>query len=205
MPKHSAAPALRAAGPNEQTAARFVHRAARWIDEGRRLDMQGLAEDLGVNRATLFRRVGGREELLSKALWLLTERMLTMAEQRWEAERPDGELHSAGTGRYINELVSESKGLRRLLDEEPVLAMRVLTDPRGRVQTGTVAFIETLLRRDMAEFGLAFTIEPNAVAYALVRLGESFLYADVLSARRPDVETANRLQAALVEGFRHGS
>ncbi len=39
-----------------------------------------------------------------------------------------------------------------------------------------------------------------ALAYALVRLGESFLYADVLADRKPDVDTANRLQQALVEG-----
>jgi len=43
-------------------------------------------------------------------------------------------------------------------------------------------------------------IEPGALAYALVRLGESFLYADVLAARQPDVDTANRLQQALIEG-----
>ncbi|MHA6761405.1 QsdR family transcriptional regulator [Streptacidiphilus sp. PAMC 29251] len=205
MTKRPDVPARQGPAPIEQTAARFVHRAARWIDEGRRLDMQALADDLGVNRTTLFRRVGGREELLGKALWLLTERTLAMAEQRWEAERPADALHCVGTGRYINELVSQSKGLRRLLDDEPVLTMRLLTDPRGQVQTGTVAFIERLLRRDMDEFGLVLTTEPDSVAYALVRLGESFLYADVLSARQPDVEVANRLQATLIEGFRHGT
>jgi hypothetical protein len=68
------------------------------------------------------------------------------------------------------------------------------------VQTGIVAFIEELLRRDIEEFGLITLIEPDALAYALVRLGESFLYADVLAARKPDVETANRLQRALIEG-----
>jgi hypothetical protein len=31
-------------------------------------------------------------------------------------------------------------------------------------------------------------------------MGESFLYADVLAARKPDVTTANRLQQALIEG-----
>ena len=36
---------------------------------------------------------------------------------------------------------------------------------------------------------------------ALVRLGESFLYADVLAARKPDVATANRLQQAIIEGI----
>ena len=63
-----------------------------------------------------------------------------------------------------------------------------------------MAFIEELLRRDIEEFGLVTLIEPDALAYALVRLGESFLYADVLAARKPDVETANRLQRALSEG-----
>ena len=182
-------------------SARIVATAARWIHDGRRLDMQGLADELGVSRVTLFRRVGSREELLSQALWLLTERMLEAAASRWEAERPEGELHSPGTGRRINEIVSQSTGLRRLLDDEPTLTIRVLTDPRGRVQTGIVAFIEDLLRRDVEEFGLVTLIEPGALAYALVRLGESFLYADVLAARKPDVATANRLQQALIEGI----
>ena len=163
--------------------------------------MQGLADELGVSRVTLFRRVGSREELLSQALWLLTERMLEAAAARWEAERPEGELHTPGTGRHINAIVSQSTGLRRLLDDEPTLTIRVLTDPRGRVQTGIVAFIEELLRRDVTEFGLVTLIEPGALAYALVRLGESFLYADVLAARKPDVATANRLQQTLVEGI----
>jgi AcrR family transcriptional regulator len=192
----------RAAEPAAVGSARFVNRAARWIDEGKRVDMQGLADELGVSRATLFRRVGGREELLSRALWVLTERTLVAAAQRWESERPEKAFRTPGTGEYVNKLVSQSKGLRRLLDDEPALAMRVLTDPRGRVQTGIVAFVADLLRRDMDELGLVPIIEPDALAYALVRLGESFVYADILAARHPDVETANRLQRALVEGFR---
>jgi AcrR family transcriptional regulator len=180
---------------------RVVTLAARWIHDGRRLDMQGLADELGMSRQTVFRRAGGRQELLSKALWVLTERTLVTAAMRWEAQRPDGELHAPGTGRHINALVSQSAGLRRLLDDEPALALKVLTDPHGLIQTGVVAFTEKLLRRDMAEFGLVPLTEPGALAYALVRLGESFLYADVLSARKPDVAMADRLQQALVEGF----
>jgi AcrR family transcriptional regulator len=192
----------RLAGPATIGSARFVNRAARWVHDGRRLDMQGLADELGVSRATLFRRVGGREELLSKALFVLTQRTLEVAAERWEAERPPRALHTPGTGRHVNAIVSSSTGLRRLLDDEPALAMRVLTNPRGRVQTGIVTFVAALLRRDMAEFGLVPLIEPEALAYALVRLGESFLYADVLANRQPDVATADRLQQALVEGFR---
>jgi len=185
----------------DRRSARIVAVAARWIQDGRRLDMQGLADELGISRVTLFRRVGSREALLGKALWMLTECTLETAAARWEAERPEGELHTPGTGRHLNAIVSQSTGLRRLLDDEPALTIRVLTDPRGRVQTGIVAFVEELLRRDIEEFGLVTLIEPDALAYALVKLGESFLYADVLAARKPDVETANRLQRALVEGI----
>jgi len=172
-------PAARRAG---RRSARIVAAAARWVQDGRRLDMQGLADELGISRVTLFRRIGSREALLGKALWLLTQCTLETAAAQWEAERPEGELHTPGTGRYIN-------------------AIRVLTDPHGQVQTGVVAFVEDLLRRDIAEFGLVTIIEPDALAYALVRLGESFLYADVLAARKPDVETVNRLQQALIDGI----
>jgi len=191
-------PAARRAG---RRSARIVAAAARWVQDGRRLDMQGLADELGISRVTLFRRIGSREALLGKALWLLTQCTLETAAAQWEAERPEGELHTPGTGRYINAIVSESTGLRRLLEDEPALAIRVLTDPHGQVQTGVVAFVEDLLRRDIAEFGLVTIIEPDALAYALVRLGESFLYADVLAARKPDVETVNRLQQALIDGI----
>jgi len=187
-----------AAGP---LSDRAVALAAVWIGDGRRLDMQGLADELGVSRVTLFRRAGGREELLARALWVVTERALEKAAAAWEAERPAGELHTPGTGRHINAIVARSASLRRLLDDEPALTLRVLTDPRGRVQTGIVTFIEALLRRDIAEFGLVSLIEPEALAFALVRLGESFLYADVLAARKPDVATADRLQQALVHSI----
>lgn len=163
--------------------------------------MQGLADELGVSRATLFRHAGSRENLLAGALRLLTQRTLTAAAKQWAARRAEGELHSLGTGRRLNALIAGAKGLHRLLDEEPALALRLLTDPRGQVQTEVVAFVADVLRRDVAEFGLRLPIELDALAYALVRLGESFLYADVLAARKPDVETANRLQRALVEGL----
>ncbi|HEY1673030.1 MAG TPA: hypothetical protein VGG50_09960, partial [Streptosporangiaceae bacterium] len=51
--KTAAKTATKAATNN---ADRIVGIAARWIFEGRRLDMQGLADELGVSRVTLFRR-----------------------------------------------------------------------------------------------------------------------------------------------------
>ena len=184
------------------TESAAIAQAARWIAGCRRLEMQGLADELRISRVTLFRTVGIREELLSKALWVLTEQTLALAARRWESERSNGELHSVGTGRHINTLVSRSSALHTLLDQEPALTLKVLTDPRGRVQTGVVAFVEELLRRDMREHELVLIADPGALAFALVRLGESFLYADVLAARPPDADAANRIQQMLIEGHR---
>jgi len=164
--------------------------------------MQGIADELGVSRATLFRNIGTRDALLGEALWVLTEQTLQLAARRWDVERADGESYSVGTGRHINALVSRSTALHALLADEPALTIKVLTDPRGRVQPGVVAFVEELLRLDMVEHGYAPIAEPRDLAFALVRLGESFLYADVLAARQPDIDAANRLQLALVEGGR---
>ncbi len=196
-----------ATGPGTTTPSgtlreRAVRAAARCIAQERRVEMQRVADELGVSRVTLFRSIGARDELLSEALWLLTEGMLHAALRRWEAERPDGARYTTGTGHHINALVSRSKPLHRLLDDEPALTIKVLTDPRGPVQTGVVAFVEALLRRDVEELGYVPITDPHDLAYALVRLGESFVYADVLAARPPDIVTANRLQQALVEGAR---
>ncbi|MBR7834272.1 hypothetical protein KDL01_13435 [Actinospica durhamensis] len=181
-------------------AQEAVERAAQWFAQCRRLDMQGLADELGINRATLFRRVGGREVLLARALWIETERCLAIAAERWESEKPADALHTTGSLRHFNAIVARSKGLRTLLDDEPALAMRILTDPRGPIQQGTVAAVADSLRRDVEDYGLEPIIGPDDLAYALVRIGESFLYADVLAARTPDVEKADRLQRALIEG-----
>lgn len=188
----------------ESVPERAVRLAAAWIEGGRRIDMQQLAAELGVSRVTLFRHVGGRDALIGAALWQLTERTLAAAERRCERQRPPGGVRTVGVMKTFNALVSAAPGLRRLLDDEPALAIRVLTDPRGQVQTGTIAAFTELLRRDEDEAGLVLLIEPGALAYALVRIGESFLYADVLASRTPDVETANRLQRALIEGGREG-
>lgn len=185
--------------PGER-ASGILSVAARWINDGRRLDMQVLADELGISRATLFRHVGGREELLGKALALLAQHMLNAAATRADMQRPDDELRSLEFGRQMNDIVIHATGLRTLLDNEPGPTLRALTDPRGPVQPMVVAFVAALLRQDIADTGAATTIEPDALAYALVRMGESFLYADVLADRQPDVETANRLQQALLRG-----
>ena len=172
--------------------------AAQWIQDGRRIDMQGLASELGVSRVTLFRHAGGRETVIGAALWLLADRSMKAAQRRHDRDPSPGP-RTAGVLERFNELIAAAPGLRRLLDDEPGLALRVLTDPRGAVQPGAVAALEQMLRQDEQDLGRALVVDAGSLAFALVRLGESFLYADVLASRTPDVQAANRLQRALIE------
>ena len=49
---------------------------------------------------------------------------------------------------------------------------------------------------------LRAVVPPDQLAYALVRLGESFLYSDVVADRPPDIDSANTLECALIEAGR---
>ena len=172
--------------------------AASHIQNMRRVDMQRMSAELGVSRVTLFRHVGSRDMLIGRALWHLTALTLAAAERHHDGGS-ETRYRTVGVIHHFNALVCSAPGLRDLLDREPAVALRVLTDPRGAVQPGVVAAIEALLEQDV-ERGLVLLIEPNALSFALVRLGESFLYADALASRTPDLRHANRLQQALIEG-----
>lgn len=168
-----------------------------------RLDTSALAADLGVSRATLHRRAGNRQALMGEALWRLADVTL----RRLEAEHDrhgsaPGELRCLAILAGFREAIVGDSGMRRLLDDEPVVAMRVLTDPRGRVQPRVVEAIARLLQHDADAGGFVPIIDVPDLAFALVRLGETFIYADVLADHPVDLDAAARLTEALVRGGR---
>jgi hypothetical protein len=188
------------------TADEIIRTAAHWIDRGVRLDTRTLATELGISRSTLFRRAGNRDELLGDALWYLAERTMASAVRRWDrtegaaVRSAAGELRCLAVMREYRSAIAGNKGFRRFLDDEPTVAIRVLTDPRGRVQPRVMTAHVELLRRDVEDSGFVPVVSLDSLAYAIVRLGEAFLYSDVLASRAPDLDAAATLLAALVEG-----
>ncbi|GAA3229429.1 QsdR family transcriptional regulator [Actinocorallia longicatena] len=184
----------------------IVELASRRLREGRRLDLSALAAELEISRPTLFRRVGNREELMGEALWRLASRVWRMTECRWEREHgarwlsPDGRMRSLGVLAGYGKRIVADQGFRRLLDEEPAVALRVLTDPFGRVQPRMIEAFAVLLRRDVADGGLAPLVDLDTLAYAVIRLCESIVYADVIADRAPDLVAATTMVEHLVEG-----
>lgn len=177
----------------------MVRAAAHVVLSGARLDTGTLAARLGISRATLFRRVGNREVLLGEALWFLASRTLARVERAHDASSlPAGRLRCLAVMADFRRISAESAAIRSLLAEEPALAIRVLTDPMGRVQPRLVDAHVRLIERDLVEHGLRTGVPLPVLCFGLVRLGESFLYADVLAAREVDLDAATTVLDSLI-------
>src|SRR3954471_5038527 len=88
-----------------------------------RIDMSGLAEEVGVNRVTLYRWVGSREQLLAEVIWSLAARTLKNVDRGVRAK--GGERIVQVVTRFLDAVITTG-GIGRWLSEEVELAMRLL-------------------------------------------------------------------------------
>ena len=169
--------------------------ALRTILGERRLDMRSLAVELGIGRTTLYRKAGSRDQVLGEVMWFLTRHAIVRA-----LYQASGLTGAARVRRVIQEFlvfISAQPSLRRLLEQEPEAALRVLTSKHGIVQQGVVDALERLLAAE-ERHGFRPVLDRSTLAYAIVRIGESFLYADVIADKEPDVRKAVEVVAQLL-------
>ncbi|MET0735876.1 MAG: QsdR family transcriptional regulator [Microbacterium sp.] len=155
---------------------------------GRRIDMGGLAGALGVDRTSLFRWVGNRDALLSEVLWSLAIPTLVQAEHA-NAERSGGDRIAGILTHFVDDLITADY-FRQFLRREPARALRLLTTKESPIQRRYVATADWLVRRDLGDEPLGGAIDPPGLAYLLVRMSESFTYADLISGDQPSSERA---------------
>lgn len=163
--------------------------------QGRRITVQVLIAELGISRVTLFRWVGNRDQLLAEVLWSVAEPTFSDAVRH---TRGRGAQRIAGVvGRFCAALIDASF-FRAFLQREPERALRILTTRAGGIQSRMLAAVEELLVTVADEDGLALPLPPRDLAYVLVRLGESFVYTDLITGERPDAAKAEAAAAALL-------
>jgi AcrR family transcriptional regulator len=142
----------------------------KWQD-GERIDMSALARKLGVNRVTLYRWVGSREQLLVEVIWSLAERTL---------EKLSAKVKARGAERVVQivtgfiDAVNTNPGMQHWLAEEGEQAMRLLTLRDPGYQARLVEWNERLLREEAGEGRLELPAGLHEVAYVIVRLIESY-------------------------------
>ncbi|QEO16219.1 hypothetical protein FLP10_11575 [Agromyces intestinalis] len=171
-------------------ARRAFDEARETFIAGRRIDMGALATSLGVDRTSLFRWVGNRDALLSEVLWSLAMPTLAQAEEAGdEAGLAGAERVAAILTHFVADL-NRADYFRQFLRREPARALRLLTTKESEIQRRYLATAEWLVRRDLGETPLGGAIDPASLAYLLVRVSESFTYADLITGDQPSAERA---------------
>ena len=180
--------------PSGSDRRRAVDAATRLYLACEPLDMSALANDLGVGRATLYRWVGNREDLLGAVLAEATERTYQRAI-----------AHAAGSGtdllldifeRVMRSVVA-SAPLRALTQREPTVFIRLALMP-GAIESVSARVTTEVIAREQANGNLRVTTSPEVLGRALVRICDVHLYAPLLGGDEPEIETALDLVALLL-------
>ncbi len=111
---------------------------------GRRIDMSAVAQELGVNRVTLYRWIGSRDRLLVEVIWSLAERTIAAADRSTSARGAERIVQL--TTRFIDTVIA-NPGMQAWLADEGEHAMRLLTRHETDFQPRLIHAIERLLAR----------------------------------------------------------
>jgi len=160
-----------------------------------RVDVRGIALELGLGRATMHRWFGTRESFLGEVLAALAEERLAHIRDAIAGSGPRALLDCFDS---FNRELAATNGLRALLANEQERALRVLTSSGGVVQPRMVAAVERLICAEVDAGTFAPAIAPASLAYAIVRLAESFLYNDAIIGIRGDTERLREVEAVLL-------
>ena len=157
--------------------------------------MSAIADELGINRVTLFRWVGSRDRLLVEVLWSLARQALVAADAAGTEQ--GAERVVAVVSRFLD-IVITNPGMRRWLAEEGEHAMRLLTRHDTAFQPRLIAAIEALLEQEADAGRLDLPVDLHELAYVIVRLVESYTYLDLITGERPDPARAEPILRMLL-------
>lgn len=160
-----------------------------------RVDMSTLADELGVNRVTLYRWFGSRDRLLVEVVWSVVSDMLVRAERGTRGRGSDRIVRVLG--KFLDAVIG-NPGWRRWLEEEGEHAMRLLTRRETEFQPRLIAAVEDLLRAETASGALDVPVDLHELAYVIVRLIESYTYLDLITGERADARRAEPILRMLL-------
>jgi AcrR family transcriptional regulator len=169
------------------TADLLFSRARSRFGKGDRVSVEELADELGISRATAYRWVGNGEQLAGEVIARLAQDTF---------RRALSEARGRGAARVLSmmerglRLIVAFEPYREFLARDPQKALRIVASKEGPVQARTIALHEELLVEEIRRGHLKLPVDPHTMAYALVRIAESFLYADVIAGEKPDIDKA---------------
>lgn len=157
------------------------------------IDARALAAAAGIGRSTLYRRYGDRTRILGEAIWLIATTGFT------EIRRECGGQGAAGVAEMVRRSLHTAAGypaMRTFVAQHTDIALQVLTSRDGVIQRRFVATIAQLIRDDVGE---PDDIDAHTLAYAIVRIGESFYFRELITGEPDDIDAAAAVIRRLLE------
>jgi AcrR family transcriptional regulator len=162
---------------------------------GRRVDVQAIAAELGLGRATIYRWFGSREKLIGEVIIRATEPVLAEARKGLSGKGGPGLLD---TFDRFNRALADAPALRAFVEQERDAALRIISSGAGLVQPRMVELIAGLITEEAEAGTYKPPVEPATLGYAIVRLAEAFLFNDAVAGIRGDVDRLREVEAALL-------
>lgn len=167
-----------------------------FMGEGR-IDMSAMARELDINRATLYRWVGSREQFLVEMIWFMTIQTL---------DRLERENDSTGSERIVeltigfSEQVIANPGMKHWLATEGESAMALLTRSGAGYQPRLIAWTERLIEREIeaGNMSLPAGVDAYELAYVIERVMGGYIYLDLITGEQPDARRAEPLLEMLL-------
>jgi Tetracyclin repressor-like, C-terminal domain len=169
------------------TAADLLALARRHFLAGDRLSIDELAVELGISRATAFRWAGNVDLLTGQVIAGIVDDTHRRSLREAKGTGADRIIDATARGlRYI----AASEPYQAFIRRDPERALRIVASKEAPVQARTIALNQQLLEEEIASGALSLPVDAHTMAYALVRIGESFLYADMIAGEKPDLDKA---------------
>jgi len=191
-----AVPSARSRGRQAAASREDVLAAAmdRYL-HGRRIDVQAIAAELGLGRATIYRWFGSREDLIGAVLARAAEPLLERARAQ---ARGHGAAALLDTFDRFNRSLAAAPALLRFVEDERDAALRIITSGAGIVQPRIVELIAEVIDDEVRAGRYEPPVDTATLAYAIVKLAEAFLFSDAVAGVRGDVDRLRDVEAALL-------
>jgi AcrR family transcriptional regulator len=177
------------AASRDEVIEAALHRYLR----GQRVDVQAIAAELGLGRATIYRWFGSRERLIGEVLNRAYDGLVEAACARAKGL---GGPRLLDIFDRLNRSLADAPALRQFVEQEREVALRIITSTGGIAQPHNVARIVALIEDEVRAGNYEPPVDPGTLGYAIVRLAEAFLFND--ASMRSDVDRLREVEAAIL-------
>jgi AcrR family transcriptional regulator len=150
---------------------------------GERVEIHQLVAELEVDRSTLFRWLGNRDQLLVRVMMSITDEMLQNALSTASGR---GRIRVANVAWLFAQALINAPYFATFLSRETERAFKLIMTKASPLQQSVVSTFEQLLEQETARGDFSHPLPAGDLAYLIVRIIESYVYSDFIAGVEPD-------------------